>query len=72
MDIDSVIQHFGSGKAFQDALGVTKAAVSQWRSAGIPRLRQFQIQALTQGKFLPDGQPQEVASKKPRQAKASA
>lgn len=65
MDIDSVIQHFGSSKALQDALGVTKAAISQWRASGIPNLRQFQIQALTGGKFSPK---KGAATKKARAA----
>lgn len=51
MKVDDLIKHFGSTRAIQDALGVTKSAVSQWRAAGVPALRQYQIQALTKGKL---------------------
>lgn len=51
MDIDKVIEHYGGTSETCDALGVTKGAISQWRKDGIPELRQFQIETLTDGKF---------------------
>lgn len=45
MDIDSIIErHFKSDtKLACAAFGVTKAAISQWRKNGVPKLRQFHI-----------------------------
>lgn len=45
-EIDWVIaNHFGGSTAKAcEALGVTRAAISQWRKAGIPKLRKHQIE----------------------------
>lgn len=51
MDIEKVIEHFGGPQETCLALGVTKGAISQWRTDGVPELRQFQIEALTGGRF---------------------
>ena len=51
MDIDKVVDHFGGTAETCAALGVTKGAISQWRADVIPPMRQFQIEALTHGKF---------------------
>lgn len=51
MDIEAVIKHYGKTTDVCDALGVTRAAISQWRDTGIPPMRQYQIEALTKGKF---------------------
>lgn len=56
MDIEKVVDHFGGTQETCDALNVTKGAISQWRSDGIPELRQFQIEALTLGKFKAERQ----------------
>lgn len=50
-------EHFGGTAETCAALGVTKGAISQWRSDGIPELRQFQIETLTNGKFKAERQP---------------
>jgi hypothetical protein len=54
MDVEEVIKYFGGTEKTCGALAVTKGAVSQWRQDGIPELRQFQIEALTRGKFKAD------------------
>lgn len=51
MDIEEVVKFFGGTVETCGALDVTKGAISQWRQDGIPELRQFQIEALTKGKF---------------------
>lgn len=54
MDIEKVVTHFGGVADTCNALGVTPGAISQWRKDGIPDLRQFQIEAMTHGKFRAD------------------
>jgi hypothetical protein len=51
MNLDKVINHFGSTKELCAVLDVSKGAISQWRKDGIPKLRRFQIETLTKGKF---------------------
>lgn len=52
MDIDKLSKYFGGDAALANALGVTQGAISQWRSAkAIPKMRVYQIQILTAGKF---------------------
>lgn len=46
-----IIEWFGSKSAMAKALGVSRAAVSQWIAEGIPAARAIQIEALTEGKF---------------------
>jgi hypothetical protein len=62
MDIQKVVDHFGGTHETCAALGVTKGAVSQWRTDGIPPMRQYQIEALTMGKFRADREPSKAAS----------
>lgn len=51
MNIDDVVPSvFRSTRELREALGVTKAAVSQWRKSGIPLLRQYQIREWQQKK----------------------
>lgn len=50
MNYSDVIKHFGGVQALADALGIKKQAIYQWGGV-IPRLRQFEIEALTEGKF---------------------
>ena len=46
-EIDSIIKtHFGTTLAACSQLGVTKAAISQWRKNGIPELRRYHIDAV--------------------------
>lgn len=46
-----MLEHFGGTAETCKALDVSKGAISQWRQDGIPELRQFQIEALSKGKF---------------------
>lgn len=52
------VQHFGSVSALAKALGVTYEAVRQWD--GVPELRQYQIERITQG-VLKAGQKSQAA-----------
>ena len=61
MDLDKIIEYFGGTPKTCDALDVTKGAISQWRTEGIPKLRQFQIETLTAGKFKADRSKAEAA-----------
>lgn len=50
MDIEKVIDWFGSVQKTADALGVTYQSVHQWRKVGrIPPTREWQIVVLTHG-----------------------
>ncbi len=49
MDFEQTIKTFGSQANLARAMGVSTAAVAQWRKNGIPLGRQYQIQALTDG-----------------------
>lgn len=49
----TVIQFFGSGAAVARALGIRRAAVSQWPNL-VPIGRAYEIQALTNGAVLVD------------------
>lgn len=62
MDIEKVVQHFGGTQETCAALGVTKGAISQSKTDGIPELRQFQIEALTMGRFRADRQQLKVSN----------
>jgi len=48
---NKIISHFGSHANLARALGVTRVAVSLWRTDGIPPQRAIQIERLTGGKF---------------------
>lgn len=56
MNIDDLIEHYGSGPKAAEAMGLASASVLyQWRAAGrIPPLRQIQIEHLTGGKLKAD------------------
>ena len=50
MNLDTVIEYFGSQAKLAESLNVTRSAISQWVTAGeIPTSRQWQIQVLTNG-----------------------
>jgi DNA-binding transcriptional regulator YdaS (Cro superfamily) len=52
MDLDRVVAYFGSNKRLAEKLGVSQAAISQWRRAGkIPRSQQHEIRIISKGKF---------------------
>tara|TARA_Y100001956_G_C4041049_1_gene150633 strand:- start:428 stop:619 length:192 start_codon:yes stop_codon:yes gene_type:complete len=53
--LEQVLDHFEiKPGALAEKLGVTAGAVSQWRAAGIPQGRQWQIEAMTGGKLKAD------------------
>ena len=47
--IDRTIQFFGSGQALADELGLTRAAVSKWRTHPVPPERCVDIEIATGG-----------------------
>lgn len=55
MNLEQVLKHFGV-KPYElaDKLGVSRGAISQWKSSGIPEGRQWQIEALTKGELKAD------------------
>lgn len=57
MTFDEVMARFGTPAATARALGITRAAVCQWREKRIPLLRQMQIEALTGGALKRDPVP---------------
>ena len=55
MTVDDVINHFGPTQpGAAQRLGVTSQALSYWRRAGIPMVRQYQIEVLSGGKLRAD------------------
>lgn len=48
MDINQVVKDYfgGSNAKAARALGVTRAAVHQWRKDGLPPLRKYQIESI--------------------------
>lgn len=48
MNIDDLIKDAfnGSTRQAQEALGVTKQAISNWRRRGIPAMRRYHIEAV--------------------------
>jgi hypothetical protein len=52
MDIEAVIEHFGGVKPMSRALDIYPQAIYQWKATGIPLLRQYQIQVMTNGLFM--------------------
>jgi len=60
MDIQKVIEHYGSQTALANACQVDRQVVWNWQKRkAIPAARQLQIAELTQGKFKPDRRPWE-------------
>ena len=49
--MEKLIKHFGNQELLAKALKVDPAAVSQWKSAGIPPRRAIEIEMITGGKF---------------------
>lgn len=54
MTRSQAVQHFHSVSKLAQALGITKQAVNAWGER-IPAKRQFQLQQLTRGALLADG-----------------
>ena len=46
MDYEKLIQKYGSAAKLARKLGISRAAVSQWKKKGIPELRVYQLKAL--------------------------
>lgn len=65
MTVDQVVKHFGSVAKTALALKMTRQAIYAWRyRGGIPKMAQYHIQVLTEGRLLADAEketPQEVA-----------
>ena len=51
MTVDQIVKVFGSTNAASKAMNITPAAISMWRIRGVPKLRKFQIEKLTNGKL---------------------
>lgn len=47
MNFNELISFYGTQVAAAKKLGVTKAAVNQWKDTGIPEVRQYQIAMLS-------------------------
>jgi transcriptional repressor of cell division inhibition gene dicB len=54
MTFQELVDHFGSPRQVQEALGISKQLAAYWKRAGIPLGRQYEIQVLTGGKFRAD------------------
>jgi len=57
MTLDDALVLYKTQRAVGDMLGVTEAAVANWRSrGGIPDLQQFRLYHLSGGKLKPDAE----------------
>jgi transcriptional repressor of cell division inhibition gene dicB len=63
------ILHFGSQAALARALGIGRASVNQWPEIPLPR--QFQIQVITDGHLLADGQARPIVADRVAQDQAA-
>lgn len=50
MKTSDVLLHFGNKTKTSKALGISKAAISQWGTS-VPKLRAYEIERLTSGKL---------------------
>lgn len=63
MTIEEVLEHFGGRTGTSKALGVSYQAVRDWDEAGeVPIMRQWQIQAVTEGALMVATDTQAAAS----------
>jgi hypothetical protein len=51
VELQKIIEHFGSQSALARALGIKQPSIAEWRERGIPIPRQYQIQVVTDGLF---------------------
>ena len=51
MKFTDLIAHFKTQQKLADVIGIDQSAISQWKYAGIPIPRQYQIQVITNGKL---------------------
>jgi DNA-binding transcriptional regulator YdaS (Cro superfamily) len=49
MSYDELVRHYGSMSEAARAIGLSRQTVHQWKRAGIPPVRQIQIEELTRG-----------------------
>lgn len=54
MTINEAAEWFGNKAKLADAISVTRQAVNHWRKHGIPPLRQWQIEEITNGELKRD------------------
>ncbi len=55
MTLDEVINYFGSGAALGRELGLCRTAFNTWKTRGyIPRMQQYRIERITEGKLTMD------------------
>jgi len=54
MEYAQVIEWFRTPAKAARALGITDASIAEWKKAGVPKLRQYQIQVLTKGGLTVD------------------
>lgn len=55
MTLEEVLTHFGSGASVCRELGLHRTAYNTWKSRGyIPRLQQYRIERITEGKLKVD------------------
>lgn len=53
MNYTDIIKHFGGAANAGRALGICRQAVYKWQD-GVPELRQYQLQRITDGKLSVD------------------
>jgi len=64
MTLDEVLVIYKSQRALGNMLGVTEAAVANWRArGGIPGLQQFRLYHISGGRLMPDAELIEGVSK---------
>jgi hypothetical protein len=51
MEYDDVAEFYGNASKAAEKLGLTRQAVSKWRTRGIPFEQQFRIQLKTKGRL---------------------
>jgi transcriptional repressor of cell division inhibition gene dicB len=61
MTFQQVVDHFGSVRKIAEALGIGRKAVHAWKNIGVPILRQYQIQTLTNGALVAEPPARQMA-----------
>lgn len=55
MSIDEAIKYFGNGNKLCNALGLSRANITDWRNKGyIPMIQQLRLEKLTSGELKAD------------------
>lgn len=55
MEFKEALKHYGSRNKIAKALGINRQAITRWADSGIPELRQYELEALTDGKLKRNG-----------------